>query len=284
MERSLPSDFKPTTLAPGSRGFDLLAIAVICAAYTTTLFVAREANLATALIGGVANTVPIVLFGGAARRLIIERIIGRTPLTQLLGHAVLCVAFSLLSFWVLLILLGMANAASPVAFEVQPFAKGNAWQLLENATTYALIAALSYLQTWRLRASAGPVTATLPATPASAAPRLQWPHESPHHFIRSGEDILPVDMDRVVSITGADDYAEVVTLDRNHLVRMTLAEFERTLDPAKFVRIHRSAIVNVKRVQRAEPAGGGRMLLHMENGQIIQASRTGSRLLRARII
>ena len=104
------------------------------------------------------------------------------------------------------------------------------------------------------------------------------------YFIRSRDEIQPIDVDSIVSIAGADDYAEVTTVDGKHLVRMTLAEFEKSLDPARFIRIHRSRIVNVDRISRAEPAGGGRLLLHMEDGEAIPASRTGSRLLRDRVL
>ena len=76
----------------------------------------------------------------------------------------------------------------------------------------------------------------------------------------------------VVSINGADDYAEVSTTTGKHLVRMTLAGFAKSLDPSKYVRVHRSWIVNTCRVTRAEPAGGGRLLLHMETGQTISTS------------
>ena len=98
------------------------------------------------------------------------------------------------------------------------------------------------------------------------------------------DEIQPIDVDTIVSISGADDYAEVTTLGGKHLVRMTLAEFEKSLDPSRFIRVHRSRIVNVERIARAEPAGGGRLLLHMQDGEAIAASRTGSRLLRDRVI
>jgi DNA-binding LytR/AlgR family response regulator len=65
---------------------------------------------------------------------------------------------------------------------------------------------------------------------------------------------------------------------------MTLTEFEQTLTSKNFIRVHRSHIVNVDRVAHAEPAGGGRLLLHMEDGELIPASRAGSRLLRERVI
>ncbi|RAO74513.1 hypothetical protein CA260_20375 [Dyella jiangningensis] len=104
------------------------------------------------------------------------------------------------------------------------------------------------------------------------------------YFVRIGDELRPIDMNAVVSIGGADDYAEVWTLTGRHLVRMTLAEFTKSLDPAKYARVHRSWIVNVHRIARAEPAGGGRLLLHMETGQTISTSRTGAKLLRDRVI
>jgi DNA-binding LytR/AlgR family response regulator len=210
------------------------------------------------------------------------------------------------------------NSAGPEGFVVQPFpTKGTAWQSLENVTTYALIAAVSHLQ-----AQTGPATASLheevesgarvgsrePSAAAAApeaaedAERIRIPAAimtadvselSPQtradrgrsrYFVRIGEELRPIDMDAVVSIAGADDYAEVRTLSGKHLVRVTLAEFARSLDPAKYVRIHRSWIVNIHRIASAEPAGGGRLLLHMETGQTISTSRAGAKLLRDRVL
>jgi DNA-binding LytR/AlgR family response regulator len=42
--------------------------------------------------------------------------------------------------------------------------------------------------------------------------------------------------------------------------------------------------VNTHRIARAEPAGGGRLLLHMETGHTISTSRDGARLLRNRVL
>jgi len=65
---------------------------------------------------------------------------------------------------------------------------------------------------------------------------------------------------------------------------MTLAEFEATLDARRFVRVHRSRIVNLDIVERAEPAGAGRLLLHLQTGESVSTSRTGARLLKSRVI
>jgi two-component system, LytTR family, response regulator len=262
------------------RGADLLAIALVFLAYTVTLWVAHGQNLGASLTGGAANTVPVVVFGAVARHVIRTRLAGRGLLVQAAGHLVLCAGFSLLSFWLLIVLLGLVDGTSPTEFTVRAFpASGTAWQLLEEATTYAVLAALTYAQLGRPAPAAQ-------APPADAAPIAAEPvrAEPPRYFTRAGEDLRPVDLERVVCIGGADDYAEVTTLDGAHLVRMTLSEFEQTLDPARFARVHRSWIVNLDRVERVEPAGGGRMLLHMQTGQAIPASRSGARSLRDRVI
>lgn len=266
----------------GRRGGDLLAIALVFSAYAITVRVAFNLSFGAALADAAANTAPVVIFGAAARHIIVERLAGRGLLIQILGHAALCAAFALLSFWCLLVLLGLANSASLIDFSVRSFStQGTAWQMLEEVTTYAVLAALTYAQLGR----SVPATQvdTPPVDRIGPAERAREPEPS-RYFIRSGEDLRPIDLDRVVCIGGADDYAEVTTLDGVRLVRLTLSEFERTLDSAKFARVHRSWIVNLDCVERIEPAGGGRMLLHMKTGHAIPASRSGARRVRDRVI
>jgi DNA-binding LytR/AlgR family response regulator len=177
-----------------------------------------------------------------------------------------------------MVLIGVSRGGSFVEFAVQAFfpTPAVAWQLLQGVTLYAVLACLTYLR-------ARPPLPSFVVVPQAqeAVAKDQSPSR---YFIRKGEDIHPIEISQIVSITGADDYAEVVTTSGRHLVKMTLTEFENTLEVDNFIRVHRSHIVNVDRIARAEPAGGGRMLLHMDNGEMISASRAGSRLLRDRVI
>ena len=254
---------------------DLFAVLLVFIAYTATIWVAFDSTLIFAVLTGAANTVPVVIFGAVVRWIIIKHLIGKRALLVTAWHAGLCIGFSVASYWLLLVMLAVATSPSPWKFAVEPFiTRGTAWQLLENVTTYALVAALSYLQAAR----AVPSPLPLPA-PAQEAVR-----EPPRLLVRVRDELRPIDLDRIVSVVGADDYAEITTLDGKHLVSMTLAEFEETLDPARFVRVHRSHIVNLDFVDRAEPAGAGRLLLHMMSGATVSTSRTGAQLLKRRVI
>lgn len=279
--------------------FDLLAVVAIFAAYSLTVRLALHLDLRESLLGGAANTAPVVIFGALVRGIIQHRLVGRPAAFQLAGHLVLCAVFAALSYVLLIVLLGLFAGGGPGGFLVQPFSVGaTAWQSLENVTTYALIATVSYLQFQHgAPALPGRVAAGAPAGGEQAGvlviePPAGHPKDSAarsdaalsRYFVRIGDELRPLDMDTVVSIGGADDYAEVRTLSGRHLVRVTLAEFAKALDPVDYVRVHRSWIVNVHRIARAEPVGGGRLRLHMETGQTIATSRAGAKLLRGRMI
>ncbi len=247
--------------------------AIVSIAYTLVFVIARQFPLLNAFMASLANTIPVVGFGLLAYRIVESKLVGRPGVTQIFGHLVIAVAYGLLTYWLLVVLLGALASASLLQFQVEPFpVRASGWQLLQNVTTYGIIAALAYA------GRREELTVVLSEEAQADPPGLS------RYFIRRDDDIRPVDVGTIVSIAGADDYAEVRTTGGTHLVRMTLAEFEKSLDPARFIRVHRSRIVNTERILRAEPAGGGRLLLHMEDGEAIAASRTGSRLLRDRVL
>jgi two-component system LytT family response regulator len=75
-------------------------------------------------------------------------------------------------------------------------------------------------------------------------------------------------------IDAAGDYASIHTDGQVHFVRTTLSELERRLDPGRFVRIHRSTIVDVTRVRSLRPLRNGESALTLECGQELKLSRT----------
>ena len=61
---------------------------------------------------------------------------------------------------------------------------------------------------------------------------------------------------------------------------ITLNEFERRLDPERFIRVHRAHIVNLNFAEQLVPFDGSRMQIEMRDGTKILASRTRSKQLR----
>jgi len=224
------------------------------------------------------NLLPLALLTIAVRAILIAFVMRQRRWVQLACHVLLAALFSLLWHWLLMVMIGLTTGESFTEFSVRPFFPGpaHAWQLLQGVTFYSLVATVSYMRVQ-------PDIPSLVVTEAAPGAEAKEPGLS-RYFIRQGEDIHPIDVAQIVSIAGAGDYAEVVTLRGRHLVRMTLVDFEKGLESSTFIRVHRSRIVNVDRIARVEPAGGGRMLLHMENGEMIHASRSGSKLLRDRMI
>jgi len=84
--------------------------------------------------------------------------------------------------------------------------------------------------------------------------------------------VVPVDE---VSWIEADDYYVTVhAAGRRHLWRESLAALEERLDPRRFVRVHRSAIVNVDRVREVEHGRDGRATVRLDTGVRVPVSRS----------
>ncbi len=104
------------------------------------------------------------------------------------------------------------------------------------------------------------------AAPSSAAPArsIVVPTET-------GELLL--DPEEVDWIQAKDYYAVVHALGERHLVRGSLASFEQRLDPAQFMRVHRSAIVRLNRVRELRSTDDGGASVVLRDGTQIPVSR-----------
>jgi two-component system, LytTR family, response regulator len=93
-------------------------------------------------------------------------------------------------------------------------------------------------------------------------------------LVRSGRRIVVLDVDQIDWIQAADNYVSVRSAGRDYLLRDALGNLERQLDPARFVRIHRSVIVNVNRIEALEPATHGDFDVRLRDGTRLTLSRT----------
>jgi two-component system LytT family response regulator len=92
--------------------------------------------------------------------------------------------------------------------------------------------------------------------------------------VRSAGKTRFVNMDDVLWIQAAENYVQLHTASSRHLVHMTMQALLERLDPAKFARIHRSIIVNVRRVSQVASVDQGDYVLTLDDGTSVRSSRT----------
>ena len=92
--------------------------------------------------------------------------------------------------------------------------------------------------------------------------------------VRTGSRIQIVLVDDVQWIGAAGDYTELHTLGRTHLLRETLSSLEQKLDPAKFLRIHRSRIVRAECILELRGMENREYQLKLSDGSELRSSRT----------
>ena len=102
----------------------------------------------------------------------------------------------------------------------------------------------------------------------------------PRFVSRLAGRISLVKEDDIDWIDSASNYVRLHAGDRAHLVRETMKSLEERLDPARFVRVHRTAIVTLDRIASIAPASHGEYVITMRGGATVPSSRTYSDRLR----
>lgn len=92
--------------------------------------------------------------------------------------------------------------------------------------------------------------------------------------VEEGGTIRPVDVGTIDYILASGPYAELVVAGRRYLVRETMQVLEERLDPGRFMRIHRSVIVRLDRVEGMRRGSGGDGEVLLKGGGRLRVSRT----------
>ncbi len=114
---------------------------------------------------------------------------------------------------------------------------------------------------------------------------LERPHSLESIPVQHLQNILLLPVQEI-SCFEADGALEMVTIrtgGKSYSTELTLAELEQRLDPERFFRAHRSAIINLARLIRLEPLEGGRYTAVLADGVRVEVSRSASRKLRERL-
>jgi two-component system LytT family response regulator len=122
----------------------------------------------------------------------------------------------------------------------------------------------------RLRAAA-------PSTPVEALVRDAKPKtgHAERVLIRDGTNVHVLPVDTIDYVEAQDDYVAFKSAGKQYLKDQTLASVEATLDPARFVRIHRSFILNLDRIAKVELYAKDSRVAILRDGTRLPVSRAG---------
>jgi DNA-binding LytR/AlgR family response regulator len=126
-------------------------------------------------------------------------------------------------------------------------------------------------------AAAEPAESSTPATGSTAPRRLQKVPTS------QGQTIVFVEAEDLLRLQSDGHYTRVVTADGNRFCNLSIGDLEARLDPAHFMRVHRSHIVNLREVVQLERVDGRLVLRLRGDGADVPVSRTSSAALMARL-
>lgn len=120
----------------------------------------------------------------------------------------------------------------------------------------------------------------LPGLSAAVRPA---PGATTRVLVRDGArvDVLPID--QIDFVQAQDDYVAYVARGRHYLKEQTLAEVEASLDPARFVRVHRSYLINLDRLTRVDLDERENRIALLTTGDRVPVSRTGHARLTERL-
>jgi len=92
--------------------------------------------------------------------------------------------------------------------------------------------------------------------------------------IKDRGQIFRVDVDTIERIDAAGDYMCIYTGDNTLILRETMKDLEKRLDPRRFQRVHRSTIVNLDLVKEVKPHTNGECFLVLQSNAQVKVSRS----------
>jgi two-component system LytT family response regulator len=93
--------------------------------------------------------------------------------------------------------------------------------------------------------------------------------------VKSGSSIIVIPVDDIIYLEAADDFVKIHTRKGHWLKNKTMAHFEQQLDANRFIRVHRSYIVNISEITRLDPYEKDSHILLLKSGANIPVSKTG---------
>lgn len=195
-------------------------------------------------------------------------------------HVVGSVLFSLAHVVAMVAMREGVYALRGLDYDFGPWGRSLVYEYLKDARGYLMIVAIVEGYRFIVRRLRG--EAMLLAPPDEGEP--VEPVDRPERFLvrKLGREFLVAAAD-IEWLQASGNYVNLRVRGHDYPLRSTIAGIEARLDPARFVRVHRSWIVNLARVGSIEPLETGDARVHMADGAVVPCSRTFRDALRAQV-
>jgi LytTr DNA-binding domain len=226
-----------------------------------------------ALWYGTSGIVTVALLPLVRRSAMLVRAGGNRPM--LMGTAVIALAsaYSTLHIIGMGLLRELAYGLAGWSY-MFPWSQQVVYELRKDLFGFLALAVIFWLAERPARAA--------PVQVAEAEPRVSGGRPARQEvWLRDGRVSLLIDPSEIVSVSSAGNYVEYELTDqRRHLIRATLQAEEARLAPFGIARVHRSRLVNLKRIVALQLRPSGDFELRLDTGEVV----TGSRRFKAAVV
>lgn len=197
-------------------------------------------------------------------------LIGQKAYVQVVAHTVLAVGYSALWLLVAFRLFQLFEGIFADDWSAPDWQSPVvAWQLFQGLAIYCVIVSATYAY-WALRRL------------EDVQRRTARPQAPTRLYAKDEDGLVPVSLDEITLARTINGVTYVFVGPRRLESRLALGELEQILCGRTFVRVHRTAIVNLDHIELVESAGNGRQTVRMTNGIMLETSRSGASELKSR--
>ncbi len=105
-----------------------------------------------------------------------------------------------------------------------------------------------------------------------------------HIFVQKSEKLFNLPVDEIMYLEASGDYSVISTKNDQFVSSSGIGKLEDLMNPDKFIRVHRSTIINLSYLKEIERHFNGGMIVKMNNGKTFPVSRTYAKLIRKKVV
>ena len=247
--------------------------------YTIVFQVTRLEPFYASLHGTLINTIPLAALSALVVWSLHRWILDHALWRHVVAHPILAILFTFLWYFVVIVGQGYNGNWLEDGFTIRPFGWiAGVWQLYQGIALYGMAAMFAYAAYFYRRMKNAEFISS--GSKISQSPLTERPDNL---LIKSGAEYLSVSHRDMVYLEANGDQVRLHCTTRTLTTSKSLASLEAVLPTPPFIRVHRSYIVSTERVLSAEPAGNGRLTIHLSNGRSVVTSRSGAQAFRTRV-